>query len=224
MKKIIATMALFICFYSLFSFSACTSKESNGIDDLEQRIIALETQIENSTNLKSELDKLKQTISSFAEDNETSQQINDLLVRIAALETKVEAANNHNAKYEKLYLSSINFSSYISICPYFGDITVIETGLVENPYRLFANYYIETYACKPNIYFENVEILYAISIPTLDEYYPSPSIQLSNNGYSKCSVGTAKFSSSLADCYPSSDLDYITIVSVSGYVYIPKEG
>lgn len=223
MKKIITAFAMLFCLCSALTFSACSSSDSDRIGELEQQIINLETQIENSASLEDELNKLKQNLDELSKTSANSSEISSLLERIVALEEKIKSLNVAQPQYEKLYLSSMNYSDYIAISSYFGDITLTETGLTDSPYRLFANYYIETYPCIQGIYFEDVEIHYAISIPTLDEYYPSPSTQLSYTGFSKCSVGTATFASSLADCYPSSDLDYITVVSVSGYVLVPQE-
>lgn len=223
MKKIITVFAMLICLCATLTFSACSSGDSDKISELEQRITYLETQIGDSASLEEELDKLKQNLDELSKTSANASEISSLLERIVALEEKIKSLDVAQPQYEKLYLSSINYSDYIAISSYFGDITLTETGLTDSPYRLFANYYIETYPCIQGIYFENVEIHYAISIPTLDEYYPSPSTQLSYTGFSKCSVGTAKFASSLADCYPSSDLDYITVVSVSGYVLVPQE-
>lgn len=223
MKKNVLIAALLICLCSIFMLSSCSSGDSDKISELEQRITYLETQIGDSASLEEELDKLKQNLDELSKTSANTSEISSLLERIVALEEKIKSLDVAQPQYEKLYLSSINYSDYIAISSYFGDITLTETGLTDSPYRLFANYYIETYPRVQGIYFEDVEIHYAISIPTLDEYYPSPSTQLSYTGFSKCSVGTAKFSSSLADCYPSSDLDYITVVSVSGYVLVPQE-
>lgn len=223
MKKIITVFAMLLCLCSALTFSACSSGDSDKISKLEQRITYLETQIGDSASLEEELDKLKQNLDELSKTSANASEISSLLERIVALEEKIKSLDVAQPQYEKLYLSSINYTDYIAISSYFGDITLTETGLTDSPYRLFANYYIETYPCIQGIYFEDVEIHYAISVPTLDEYYPSPSTQLSYTGFSKCSVGTAKFASSLADCYPSSDLDYITVVSISGYVLVPQE-
>ena len=155
-----------------------------------------------------------------------TSELEDISSNIYSIEKELDdiesALHPNEIQYNKIALTTLNCNEYLSINSYFGEMFIMEVNVLEYVYRCYANYYIETYPSKSEVYFENVQIGYAISIPTMDTYCSCPSTQLSFNGLSKCSVGATEFSDDAFYCFPSSSVDYITITSISGYVLVPK--
>ncbi|HRF70226.1 MAG TPA: hypothetical protein PKV66_02215 [Candidatus Pelethenecus sp.] len=123
-------------------------------------------------------------------------------------------------EYTKIELSLDNYSNYLAFNFYFTDQQAILDE--DGRYILYCTGHIETVK-SVNCNFDNVNI--AFNSPNFPNYFTHPGglgTNVSYEGYSHTSFGLTSSITNAKILYPPASLNYISVLSISGYVIIPN--
>lgn len=130
-------------------------------------------------------------------------------------------------QYDEIALTKDNYSDYLAVNIYYTDCTALPSAKTTDRstyYHLYCVGNIET-SRKQGCHFSDVEIEYSVSSILWSTYLSSnPTVNIGYDGQSHCSFSMEITNDSTHIFFPDSSPNFVNISSISGKVYVLKDG